>query len=103
MNLQNRKRLTDLENELMVARRKDSQRLWEGHVHTAIFKMDKQQRPIVQHMELAQYQVPDWMRGRFGGEWIHVYVQLSPFAVLPETATTLLIGYTSTQNSLKFF
>ena len=26
---------------------RDSQGLWEGHVHTAIFKMDNQQGPIV--------------------------------------------------------
>ena len=40
--LQNRKRCTDLENKLMVAREKE----WLGNfenVHTAIFKMDNQQ------------------------------------------------------------
>ena len=26
---------------------------WEGHVHSAIFKMDNQQKPIVYHMELC--------------------------------------------------
>ena len=31
---------------------RDSQGLWEGHVHTAVFKMNSQERPIVQHMEL---------------------------------------------------
>ena len=25
---------------------------WDGHVHTATFKMDNQQGPAVQHMEL---------------------------------------------------
>ena len=34
-----------------------------------------------------------WMGGDFGGEWIHVYVWLSPFAATPETITTLLISY----------
>ena len=29
----------------------------------------------------AQCYVPGWMAGGFGGEWIHVYVWLSPFAV----------------------
>ena len=29
----------------------------------------------------AQCYVADWMGGEFGGEWIHVYVWLSPFAV----------------------
>ena len=29
----------------------------------------------------AQYYVAAWVGGGFGGEWIHVYVWLSPFAV----------------------
>ena len=40
MNLQHRKRLT--ENELMSSRG-----VWDRHIHTAIFKMDNQQRPTV--------------------------------------------------------
>ena len=40
--LQNRKRLTDLDKELMVAGWK-GQGVWDGHVHAAIFKMDNQQ------------------------------------------------------------
>ena len=49
LNLQRRKRLTDLENELMVAGvgGRDSWGLWEDHVHTAIFKMGNQQGPTV--------------------------------------------------------
>ena len=51
MNLQNRKRLTDLENKLTVGRVRDSEGVWDGH--TAILKMDNQQGPIVQHMEFC--------------------------------------------------
>ena len=29
----------------------------------------------------VQCYVAAWMAGEFGGEWIHVYVWLSPFAV----------------------
>ena len=29
----------------------------------------------------AQCYVAAWMEGEFGGEWIHVYIWLSPFAV----------------------
>ena len=29
----------------------------------------------------AQCHESAWMEGEFGGEWIHVYVWLSPFAV----------------------
>ena len=30
----------------------------------------------------AQCYVAAWMGGKSGGEWMHVYVQLSPFAIL---------------------
>ena len=42
----------------------------------------------------AQCYGADWMGGEFGGEWVHVYVWLSPFAQ-PETITTLLSSCTS--------
>ena len=42
----------------------------------------------------AQCYVAVWMEGRFGGEWIYVYVWLSPFSCLAEMIRTLLIGYT---------
>ena len=32
---------------------KDSQGVWNGHVHTDIFKMDNQRGPIVQQRELC--------------------------------------------------
>ena len=43
--------------------------------------MDNQQGPSVQHMELCSMLLVAWMTGEFGGEWIRVYVWLSPFAV----------------------
>jgi len=46
----------------------------------------------------AQCRVAAWLGGEFGGEWIHVYVWLSPFSVPPEVFTTLLTGYISKQN-----
>ena len=45
--LQNRNRLTDLENELMVTRGKGGGVVWNWHVHTAVFKIDNQQGPTV--------------------------------------------------------
>ena len=30
----------------------------------------------------VQRYVAAWMGGEFGGEWVHVYIWLSPFAVL---------------------
>ena len=68
MNLQNRK-IIDLENELMVAGGKDgggdSWGVWDGHVHTAIFKMANQQGPTVQHGELRSM-----LRGSLDGRGV---------------------------------
>ena len=45
------KRDSDLKNKLMVARERigerDSQEVWDGYVHTVVFKMDNQQGPTV--------------------------------------------------------
>ena len=57
--------------------------------------MDDQQGPTVQHRESAQCYVAAWMGGELGGEWIHVYVWLSPFAVCLKLS--LLISYTLMQ------
>ena len=38
---------TGLENKLRVTGVRDSYEVWGGHVHTAIFKMDNQQGPII--------------------------------------------------------
>ena len=46
--LQNRNRLTDLEDKLMVAGREDvGKGYWDEHAHTATFKMHNQQVPTV--------------------------------------------------------
>ena len=88
MNVQNRRRLTDLENELTVAGgqgprmgRRDSWGVWDGHIHTAILKIGNQQGPTVQHLELCSMLCGSLDGGEFRGEWIHAYVWLSPSAV----------------------
>ena len=48
----------------------------------------------------AKCYVAAWVGGEFG-EWIHVYVWLSPFTVHLETIETLLSSYTLIQNNLK--
>ena len=68
----------------MVAGEKAGKRregVWDGHIHTAIFKMAKQQGPTVSTGNSAQCYVADWMGGEFGGKWMLTYVSLSPFAV----------------------
>ena len=100
MNLQNRKRLTDLENELTVAGGRDSQGGWEGHVHTAVFRMDNQQGPIVQHMELfSMFYASLDGRGVWGRMDTCVWMAES-LCCSPETTTTLLTGYTSMQSKV---
>ena len=50
----------DLENEPMVAGGNDGGKdtwVWDAHVHTAIFKIDNQQGPTVQHRNLVPYSV----------------------------------------------
>ena len=45
---------------------RDSQGVWDGHVHTAIFKMNNQQRPTIQTQNSAQCYVAGWMGGCLG-------------------------------------
>ena len=46
----------------------------------------------------AQSYVAAWMGGEFGGEWIHEYVWLSPFAVQWKLST-LFVNWVSVQFS----
>ena len=48
-------------------------------------------------MSSVQCYAAFWMGAGFGGEWIYVYVWLSPFTVHLKL-TTLLTGYTPIQN-----
>ena len=51
----------------------------------------------------AQCYVAAWIGGEFGGEWIHVFVWLSPFAIhLKPSQHCLLIIYTLIQNKMVF-
>ena len=51
----------------------------------------------------AQCYVAAWNGEEFGGEWIHVYVMDESLHCLPETVTTLLIGYTLKNESVSCF
>ena len=53
---------------------RDSQGVWEGHVHTALFKMDNQQGPIVEHMELYSMLCASLVRNGSSGEKRYMYV-----------------------------
>ena len=72
MNLQNRKRLTDLENKLIVA-------VWEGIVKdfgkvmcTLLYlKWITNKHLLYSTWNSAQCYVPAWLAVGLGGEWIH--------------------------------
>ena len=58
---------------LWVWRGSLSQGLWDGHVHTAIFKMGNPQGPIVQHTELSVMRQPVWEVGSEENGYMYVY------------------------------
>ena len=77
---------------------RDSQGLWEGHVHIAIFKMDNQQAPTDCTWNSAL------LCGSLDGR--AVWGRMDPcicmaesLRCLPKTTTTLLIGHTPIQNA----
>ena len=93
--LTKRKQTHRIQKELILAGGRmgvrDSQGVGNGHVYTAIFTVDNQQGPSVQHMVLCLM-----LRGRlgFGREGIHEYVWLSPFDIhLKLSQHCLLISY----------
>ena len=67
---------------LWLPGRRDSWGLWEGHVHTAIFKMDNQQRPPAWHMLLCSMLCGSLDgRGVWGRMDACACIWLGPFAV----------------------
>ena len=72
---------------------------WDGHVHSTIFKTDNQQGPTVLYMELCSVLCGSLDGKELGGEWVHIYVWLSPFAMhLNLSQHCVLISYTPMQN-----
>ena len=69
----------------MVTRGKDggreSQGVWDGHGHTAVFNMENQQGPAGQHGEVCSMSCGSQeARGVWGRMDAIVHVRLSPFA-----------------------
>ena len=71
--------------------------VWDGRVHTVIFKMGNQEDPTVQHRELYSI-LRDSLDGR--GIWGRIDTCKCVVEALycPETITALLIGYTPVKN-----
>ena len=70
---------------------RDSQGVWDGHVHTALFKMDK-------NKELCSMLCARLDGMGIWGRMDTCICMAEFFHCSPETTTTLLIGYTPTQN-----
>ena len=73
---------------------RDSQGVWDGHGHTAVFRMETQQGPAVQHRELCSMSCGS-LDGR--GVWGRMDTCTCTAESLycpPETITVLLISYT---------
>ena len=98
INLQNRKRLTDLENELMIVRGMDggdNQGVWDGHVHTALSRMDKQPTRgycIIPGILLNVTWQPRWQGSLGENGYIYMYGCVPSCSC--QTITILLISYT---------
>ena len=71
---------------------RDSQGVWDGHGHAAVFNMENHQGPTVQHMDLSSVIFGSLDgRGVWGrGDTCICMTELLRCA--PETVTTLLIG-----------
>ena len=93
MNLQNRKRLT--ENKLRIARGKGTVR--EHCLKTLLYLKWLTNKDLLRSTwNSAQCYVPEWIEEGFEGEWIDVYIWLTPFAVhmkLPEHCQSAIPQY----------
>ena len=73
---------------------RDSLGVWDGHIHTDVFKMDNQKGPTVQHRQLCSM-----LCGSLDGRGVWGRMDTCPcmaetLCSSPETITTLIIGYT---------
>ena len=96
MNLLTKQRLTDSENELIVARGTDGIVRESGiDMYTLLYlKCITNKHLLYSTWNSVQCYVAAWTGGDFRGEWILVYVWLSPFAVyLKLSPCCLLISY----------
>ena len=78
---------------------RDSQGVWDGHGHTAVFHMENQQGPAVQHRELCSVS-----RGSLDGRGVWGRMDTcacmaEPLCCPPETITALFIGYAKSLQS----
>lgn len=74
----------------------DSQRVWDGHVQSALFKTDNEQGSTVQHMELCSVLYGS-LDGSGAQERMDTCTRMvESLCCSPETIITFLIDYTPT-------
>ena len=75
-------RLTNLESDLVVARKEETVREFSMDMYILLYlKWVTNKALLCSTWNSAQCYVAASMGGKFRGEWRHVYVWLSPFAV----------------------
>ena len=74
---------------------RDSYRVWDGHVRTAMFKMENQQEPTVQHKNSCLRSCGSLDGRGIWGRMDTCICMVESFCCPTETITTLLIGCTS--------
>ena len=99
--LQNRNKLTDLENALMVTggrmEEKGKLRSWNRHEYTAIFEMYNLEDPTVWHVKLCSMLYSS-LNGKAVWERIDTCIFMAKsFHCSPKTTTTLLMSCTTIQ------
>ena len=62
-------------------RGRDEELSWMGLYTLLYLKWITKKKLLCSTGNYVQCYVAAWIGGEFGGEWIHVYVQLSPLAV----------------------
>ena len=64
--------------------------IWDGHIHTAVFKMDNQQGPTVQHTELCSVLCSSLDGRGVWGRMDTCMCMAESLCCPPDTITTLL-------------
>ena len=80
---------------------RDSKGVWDGHVHTAIFKMDNQQGPTVEHMKLCSMLCGNLDGRGVWGRMDTCICMAESLCCSPETITIMLISFTPVQKFKK--
>ena len=77
---------------------RDSQGVWDGHVHSAILEMDNKRGPAVERRELCSKSRGSQDGRGVSGRMDTCIWMAGSLCRPPETNMTLLISYTPTQN-----